>query len=76
MTPLDRGLEREEAVRRLAEGGQNVLAAQERTPPWRQILAQIRSPLVLILIAAVVVAALMGDLPDAFAIAVIVTLNA
>ncbi|MCA9681240.1 MAG: cation-translocating P-type ATPase [Myxococcales bacterium] len=76
MTPLDRGLEREEAVRRLAEGGQNVLAAQERTPPWRQVLAQIRSPLVLILIAAVVVAALMGDLPDAFAIAVIVTLNA
>ncbi|NVB41135.1 cation-translocating P-type ATPase [Pseudenhygromyxa sp. WMMC2535] len=76
MTPLDRGLDREEAARRLREGGPNELAAHPKTPPWRLMLRQFEDPLVLILVAAAVISGLMGDIPDAVAIAVIVSINA
>ncbi|MFO7561603.1 MAG: cation-transporting P-type ATPase [Enhygromyxa sp.] len=76
MTEVERGLEREEAARRLAEQGPNELAPQRSTPRWRLVLRQFESPLVLILVAAAAVAGALGDVPDAVAIAVIVVLNA
>jgi Ca2+-transporting ATPase len=76
VTDVGRGLEREEAARRLAEQGPNELAPPERTPTWRMILRQFESPLVLILVAASGVAGWVGDVADAVAIAVIVALNA
>lgn len=76
MTDIERGLERDEATRRLAEQGPNELAHHEGTPLWRLILRQFESPLVLILVAASGVAAWLGDVADALAIAAIVGLNA
>ncbi|HVI03368.1 MAG TPA: cation-transporting P-type ATPase, partial [Enhygromyxa sp.] len=76
MTDVERGLEREEAARRLAEQGPNELAQQRSTPRWRVFLRQFESPLVLILVAASGVAGWMGDVADAVAITVIVALNA
>jgi Ca2+-transporting ATPase len=73
---LERGLEREDAARRLAEHGPNELAAHPSTPLWRMLLRQFESPLVLILVVASGVAAWLGDVADAVAIAVIVVLNA
>ncbi|HLT34913.1 MAG TPA: cation-transporting P-type ATPase, partial [Enhygromyxa sp.] len=76
MSDLQRGLERDEAARRLAAQGPNELAAHRSTPLWRLILRQFESPLVLILVAAAAVAGALGDVVDAVAIAVIVALNA
>jgi Ca2+-transporting ATPase len=73
---VSEGLQPEEAARRLREQGANELAQREATPAWRVMLAQFESPLVLILVASIVIAAVVGDLADAIAIAVIVAINA
>jgi P-type Ca2+ transporter type 2C len=71
-----RGLEPEEAARRLAQQGPNELVQRPATPRWKLLLRQFESPLVLILVAASVVAGVLGDLADAIAITAIVILNA
>jgi len=70
------GLSAEEADRRLAEHGPNELARDEGTSPWRLLWEQVRSPLVLLLLGACVLAGALGEVADAVAIAVIVVLNA
>jgi magnesium-transporting ATPase (P-type) len=50
------GLGGAEAARRFAEDGPNELAAQPPVPVWRRLLAQLRSPLVYLLLGAVAVA--------------------
>jgi Ca2+-transporting ATPase len=70
------GLTSAAAAERLALLGRNELA-REPPPSWpSRLLAQLRSPLVGLLLAACVVAALLGERGDAIAIAVIVVLNA
>ncbi|MGZ8260190.1 MAG: cation-transporting P-type ATPase, partial [Caldimonas sp.] len=49
------GLSAAEAARRLAADGANVLRPAAETPWWRRILAQLRDPLVMLLLAAIAV---------------------
>ncbi len=66
------GLAAEEARRRLAQHGPNETASAKRTGVVKQILASLVSPLVLVLLAASVVSAVLGDPIDAFIISAIV----
>jgi Mg2+-importing ATPase len=70
------GLTPDEARRRLAEYGPNVVTRGERRPAARIFLAQLTSPLVLVLITAAAVAGLLGETLDAWVILAIVGLNA
>ena len=54
-TDCDRGLASAEARARLARCGRNELPAAPPLPRWRRFLAQLESPLVLLLLAAAVV---------------------
>ena len=82
-TDLVSGLSPEEAARRLAEHGPNVLRADPPVPMWRRLLAQLRDPLVILLLVAVAVSVgawlaegAEGVPVDAVVIAVIVIANA
>jgi Ca2+-transporting ATPase len=66
------GLDGSEVKRRLEEYGPNVLTEEERTTPVRIFLGQFNNFLILILIAAVVVSAAIGEVFDAGVIMVIV----
>jgi Ca2+-transporting ATPase len=70
------GLTHDEAALRLAQDGPNELQrAKVRSPVWL-FLEQLRSPMILLLIGAAVLAGVMGELADAIAIITIVLLNA
>lgn len=73
-TPAGLGLD--QAQRRLAQHGPNVVARGERRPAARIFLAQLTSPLVLVLITAAAVSGLLGETLDAWVILAIVGLNA
>lgn len=70
------GLSSEEAARRLQQHGRNALPAPPRVPGWRRLLRQFNDPLILFLLAAAVVAALLGHGVDAGVIAAVVLINA
>jgi Ca2+-transporting ATPase len=70
------GLSESEASRRLQQFGSNEIVARGARGPWRIFLSQLSELMVLILIAAALISALLGDYKDAIAIAVIVVLNA
>ncbi|MEQ1701530.1 MAG: HAD-IC family P-type ATPase, partial [Ilumatobacteraceae bacterium] len=71
------GLSPAEATARLAQHGPNELAAAERTPAWRRLLAQFADLLILILIAAAVVAYLVsGELKTPLVVLAVVLFNA
>jgi Ca2+-transporting ATPase len=70
------GLTSREATRRLAETGPNRFERIRPTPAWRILARQFRGILVLLLGAALAVAVLSADFPDAIAIAVVLVLNA
>jgi Ca2+-transporting ATPase len=72
----DRGLTAEEAGRRRAEHGPNLIEASEARPAWRLLLDQFAEPLVVILLVAAVVAGVVGDLKDPIVIGVVLLLNA
>ena len=71
-----RGLSVEEAARRLAKDGPNVLEEPLAVPWWRTFLAQFRELVIWILIAAAAIAGAMGDWADTAAIVAIVLVNA
>ena len=71
-TRLDRGLTTQEAQDRLREYGANELAKEERASPIALFLAQFKNTLIIILLAATVLSALLGEIVDAAIIAVIV----
>ena len=52
---VERGLSSDEAAARLARFGRNALEAAESVPAWRKILSQFASPLIYVLLGAVVV---------------------
>ena len=64
-TDLERGLTRAEAEARLARLGKNELAKDAPQPPWRRVLAQMRDPLTLLLLAAAALSLLVWDLEGA-----------
>ena len=80
---LAAGLSPAQAARRLAEHGPNELRAEPPVPTWRRLLAQLRDPLVILLLVAVAVSVgawlaegAEGMPVDAVVIAVIVAANA
>lgn len=67
-----RGLSREEAERRLAECGPNELAERKRASAWQLFLEQFKNFLIIILLVAVALSAVLGEVADAIVIFVIV----
>ena len=76
LSGVTEGLTTSEARSIRARVGENVIERRESTPAWRLALSQFTSPLVLLLLVAVVVAAAFGEYPDAVAISIIVLVNA
>ena len=70
------GLAASAAAERLRRYGANAIVEQARRPPWRMLLDQFRDFMILVLIAAAVIAGLVGEPQDSIAIVVIVLLNA
>jgi P-type Ca2+ transporter type 2C len=70
------GLTADEAARRLERVGSNRLPEPGRRHPALRLLDQFRDTLILLLLGAGAVAWLIGDIVDAVAILVVVTLNA
>jgi magnesium-transporting ATPase (P-type) len=75
-TDARRGLDDGEAARRLAEHGPNRLAEQSGPSALRRLWDQLRAPLVLILLAAGVLAAVLREWVDAGVILAVVVVNA
>lgn len=73
--PNPTGLTRAEAARLLAEHGPNRLAEAQAISPLRILARQFAGFLVLVLIAAMVIAAALGEVIDALAIGLVVLLN-
>ena len=70
------GLSDAEAGRRLAELGPNELEPERSEPVWRLFVAQLRDPLIYVLLAAAVITAVLDDPVDTTVILVVVVLNA
>ena len=69
------GLSLDEARRRLNQGGPNAIPHGEPASPWRILLVQLRSVVILLLVVACIVAMAVGEPADAVAIAVVLVLN-
>jgi Ca2+-transporting ATPase len=74
-TPAPIGLSSAQAAARLARDGPNALPAQRRVPVWRRVAAQLRDPLVVVLVAAAVLTIATGDFADAAVIALVIAVN-
>ena len=70
------GLTADEAARRLAEHGANVLGENDRNPAWKLLLRQFEDFMIWVLMAAAFLAGLQGEWVDTIAIATILILNA
>ncbi|MDP2156564.1 MAG: cation-translocating P-type ATPase, partial [Nitrospirota bacterium] len=70
------GLSAAEAVKRLAEYGPNELTEKKKKTPFMMILDQFKDFMIMVLIAAAVIAGIVGKPTDAAAIIAIVILNA
>ncbi len=70
------GLSQSEAEARIKQVGPNTLVAEKKTPLILKFLQQFKSPVVLALLAATVVSAFLQEWIDAFAILIIVIINA
>ena len=72
----ERGLSAELAAARLVDHGMNVLDQVAGVSPARLLLAQLTSPLILVLIGAGLLSGALGDVTEAVVIGVVVVLNA
>ena len=75
-TDAHAGLAADEAGRRLQAHGRNEIREGKRRGPWRMLLDQFTDFMILILLAAAIVAGLVGDVTDTVVILAIVVLNA
>jgi Ca2+-transporting ATPase len=75
-TRADTGLTSDDAFQRGQQSGKNKLPSGEQNSLWKIVIEQFANILVIILIAAAVISAILGDLNDVFVIMVIVVLNA
>src|SRR5699024_1101831 len=71
----EEGMEHEEVERRRQLYGKNQLIGSKRMPMWLVFLKQFQDFLVMILLAATLIAGLLGEYIDALAIMLIVLLN-
>ncbi|MGA5299928.1 cation-translocating P-type ATPase [Nucisporomicrobium flavum] len=69
------GLSSAEAAGRLAQDGPNSLPAHPRVPVWRRVLAQLRDPLIIVLLVAIALTVATGDWTDAAVIALVIVVN-
>ena len=69
------GLTTREAARRLGVHGPNTVPEPDAPSPLRRLLRSLRDPLVLVLLAALVLALLNGDVENAAVIALVVVTN-
>lgn len=69
------GLTSAEAERRFREGGRNEVAHPKRMTLWSTLAAQVRDPLILVLLAACVLTLVTGDRTDAAVIAIVIAAN-
>ncbi len=72
----DAGLDSAQAAERLAKFGSNLLPVTPPRSPWRVLLAQFKSIMIVILIGAALLAALIGSYKDALVILAVVVINA
>ena len=73
---LHRGLTQEEVNQRLQKYGYNELKQEDRISPWEIFVGQFKNILIVILLIAIVLSALVGELIDAAIIGVIVVFSA
>lgn len=76
LTSGPEGLSQEEAAKRLAEYGPNELQAAKKISPWIIFLGQFKDLLIIILLAAVVLSAILGEWVDALVIFIIIVFAA
>jgi Ca2+-transporting ATPase len=69
------GLDEAEAARRLAADGPNLLPRAAGESLWRILWRQVDSPLIMVLVASAVVAALLGERTDAAVVGAVVVIN-
>ncbi|GGY76339.1 cation-translocating P-type ATPase [Streptomyces omiyaensis] len=69
------GLTPAEAARRLAADGPNEVAARRPVRLYSRVLAQLRDPLIMVLLGAVALTLAIGDHPDAIVIGLVVLVN-
>nr|WP_255570125.1 calcium-translocating P-type ATPase, SERCA-type [Cohnella sp. CFH 77786] len=69
------GLAPDEARRRLAEHGANELQEKKGEPPLKLLLGQFKDFMVLVLVGAVVISGLLGEMLDALTIIAIILIN-
>ena len=70
------GLSADEAQRRLAEYGPNELIAKKKTPAIIFFLRQFKDIMILVLVAAAIISAFIGEVTDTIVIVVIILVNA
>jgi P-type Ca2+ transporter type 2C len=75
-TDTKQGLHLEEAAKRIAAFGPNTYISQHKKPAWLLFLYQVKSPIVYLLLAGIVVSLLYRDFIDAIAIAAVIVINA
>jgi P-type Ca2+ transporter type 2C len=71
-----RGLASTEAVARLATFGPNELVEHAHVPAWRLFVGQFTNTMIVVLAAAAVITAVIGDRKDTLVIGAIIVLNA
>lgn len=69
------GLSDDEVAKRLAQHGSNTLPEDKKKPWWRVFLRQFASPLIYILLAAALLAFVLGKREDALVILIVVLVN-
>ncbi|NXY93019.1 cation-transporting P-type ATPase [Streptomyces sp. BR123] len=70
-----RGLTQAEAERRLVRHGRNEVPPPRPTPLYRRVLAQLRDPLIMVLLGAALLTIAIGDHPDAVVIGLVIVVN-
>jgi Ca2+-transporting ATPase len=74
-TNVSKGLDLEEAARRLSEQGPNELTEAKKVSAARQLLNQFKDFMVLVLVGAVLISGLLGEYLDAITIIAIIVMN-
>ncbi|WP_190344248.1 cation-translocating P-type ATPase [Streptomyces venezuelae] len=69
------GLTQAEAERRLVSHGRNEVSPPRPTPLYSRVLAQLRDPLIMVLLGAALLTLAIGDHPDAVVIGLVIVFN-
>ncbi|MGV9384590.1 HAD-IC family P-type ATPase [Nonomuraea sp. NPDC003707] len=73
--PTRSGLSSAEAAARLEQGGPNTLPQKPPVPLWRRVAAQLRDPLIIVLLVAAVLTIVTGDWTDTAVIMLVIVVN-